>query len=80
MHHGKLKARHGCNSGHIHITTPSLPLSCCGDAVHHFHDAMKSGVCANGHVCPTEVIIDRSNHAHDVKMRCRLGLLFSDLA
>lgn len=63
-----------------HNTAQILPLSRSGDAVHHLHDTMKGGVCADGHVCATEVIIDGSNHANDVKMGRWLRLLFSDLA
>lgn len=42
------------------------PLCRGGDRVDDFHDPMKSGVSADGHVCSTEVIIDGAHQAYDV--------------
>ncbi len=56
-----------------------VPLSCCCDCIHYFHDPVQSRISANGHVCATEVIVNRANHPDDVQMRWSFGLLCCDL-
>ena len=58
----------------------AVPLCGGGDGVYDLDDAVQGRVCADGHVRPTEVIIDGANHPHNVQVRGRLGLLLCNLA
>lgn len=39
---------------------------------------MESSVGPDGHVCPTEVIVNRTDQSHNVKVRALLPLLLAD--
>lgn len=53
----------------------SSPLCGRGDGIHHLYDAVEGGVCPDGHVCATEVIVDRTHHAYDVQVGRFTGLV-----
>lgn len=59
---------------------PHTPLGRGGNGVNDLHDAMQGGVCANGHVRATEVIVDGAHQPGDVQVRVGLGRALRDLA
>lgn len=53
----------------------SVPLCCGRNGVHYFYDAMQSTVSANGHVRPTEVVVNGAHHTNNIKVGGTLGLI-----
>lgn len=50
-----------------------LPLCSSGDCIDDLHDAMQGRISSDGHVCSTEVVINRTHKTHDIQM----GMLLS---
>lgn len=50
-----------------------IPLCSSGDCVNHLHDTMQGRISSDGHVCSTEVIINRTHESHNVQV----GVLLS---
>lgn len=49
------------------------PLCCRHNCINHLNDSVQSGVRADCHVGPTEVVIDGADHPHDVQGRVLLN-------
>lgn len=49
------------------------PGGCGGDGVDDLSDAVEGRISADGHVCPTEIIIDGAHQSHDVQVSVLLG-------
>ena len=57
----------------------TVPGSSGGDIVDGLHDAMEGGVCTDGHVGATEVIVYGAHHAHNVQVAALICLVLVDL-
>lgn len=55
-----------------------LPGGSGGDTVHSLYNAVEGGVCPDGHVRPTEVVVDGAHQSHDVQVGAVAPLLLAD--
>ena len=55
-----------------------LPGGCGGDTVDCLHNTVEGGVRPDGHVCPTEVVVDGAHQSHDVQVGAVASLLLTD--
>lgn len=55
------------------------PLRSGGDGIDHLHDAVQRRVSTDGHVCPTEIVVDGAHQPHDVQAAVLLRHLLADL-
>ena len=56
-----------------------LPRRCCGETIDRFHHAVQGRVSSNGHVCATEIIINRSNETDNVQMYVFISIFLRNL-
>lgn len=77
---GGLAPRQENGTASVLAWRPHTPLGRGGNGVNDLHDAVQGRVCANGHVCAAEVIVDGAHQPGDVQVRVGLGRALRDLA
>lgn len=64
----------------LHDECALMRIRRADDRVDGLDDTMQCRICADGHVCAAEIVVDRANHAGDVQYAELLTLLGVDAA